>query len=105
MSGEPRENSSGGSSFGTAGSCICRVAVVTHPRRSTCHVGEKYPIEQQNSSSRCDSSRCSVRKSSARHVYPQNARAVLPQMPSERIWMVRTMNISEQHHYQQHIMI
>ena len=105
MGGEPRENSSGGSCFGTAASCICRVAAEIHPRRSTCHVGEKYPIEQQSSSSRCDSSRCSVRKSSARHVYPQNARAVQPQMPSEPIWMVRTINISEQHQHQHQIMI
>ena len=60
-------------------------------------------IEQQSSSTRCDSSRCSVRKSSARHVYLQNARAVLPQMPSEPIWMVRTMDISEQHQHQQQI--
>ena len=105
MGGEPRENSSGGSRFGTAASCICRVAAEIHLRSSTCQVGEQFPIEQQSSSSRCDSSRCSVRKSSARHVYPQNARTVLPQMPSEPIWMVRTMNISEQHQHQQQIKI
>ena len=105
MGGEPRENSSGGSSVGTAASCICRVAVVIHPCRSTCQVEETWTIEQQSSSSRCDSSRCSVCKISARHVYHQNARAVLPQMPSEPIWMVRTMNISEQHQHQQQIKI
>ena len=60
-------------------------------------------IEQQSSSTRCDSSRCSVPKSFARHVYPHNGRAVLPQMPSEPVWMVRTMDISQQHRHQQQI--
>jgi hypothetical protein len=37
---------------------------------------EKYAIGQQGSSSQCDSSRCTVRSSSARPTYPRNRRAM-----------------------------
>ena len=68
-------------------------------------VGENYTIEQQSSSSRCDPSRCSVRKRSALQLYPQNRRAVQPQMPREPVWMVHTIDISEQHQRQQKMRI
>ena len=68
-------------------------------------LGENYTIEQHSSSSRCDPSRCSVRKSSALLHYPQNRRAVQPQMPREPVWMVHTIDNSEQHQHQQQMRI
>ena len=66
-------------------------------------VGENCTIEQQSSSSRCDPSRCSVRKSSALQISPQNRRTVQPQMPREPVCMLHTIDILEkqQHHHQQ----
>ena len=37
---------------------------------------EKYTIGQQSSSNQCDSSRCTVRSSAARSIYPRNRRAM-----------------------------
>ena len=68
-------------------------------------VGENYTIEQHSSSSRCDPSRCSVRKSSALQIYPQNRRAVQPQMLREPVWVVHTIDSSKQHLHQQQMRI
>ena len=67
--------------------------------------GDYFTIEQQSSSFRCDPSRCSERNSSTRHICPQNRRAVQPQMPREPVWMVHTIENSEQHLHQQQMRI
>ena len=67
--------------------------------------GDNYTIEKQSSSFMSDPSRCSVRKSSTRHSCPQNRRVVQPQMPREPVWMVHTIDISEQHQRQQQMRI
>ena len=58
-------------------------------------VGENYTIEQQSSSNRYDSSRCTVRSSSARPVYLQKRRAMQRQAPRKPSRMLSAIAISE----------
>ena len=72
----PRDISGGESSFGTAASCGCRVVGVIHLSDAGRGWRDNCTIGQQSGRNRCDSSRCTVFKSSARPVYRRNRRAM-----------------------------
>ena len=65
--GMSRAIADGGSSFGTAASCICRVVgfIISQMQAED---GGNYTIEQQSSGKRCNSSRCTVRNSPVRPI-------------------------------------
>ena len=89
----PRAIADGGSSFWTAASCICYFSGIII--LSQAEDGGKYTIEQQSSSNRYDSSRCTVRSSSARPIYPRNRRVMQRQAPRKPSRMLSAIAISE----------
>ena len=92
--GMPRDTADGASSFETAASCICRVVgfIICQMQASG---GGNYTTGQQSSGNRCDSSRCTVRSSSARPIYLRDRRAMQWQAPRKPPWMLRPILISE----------
>ena len=71
----PRDISGGGSSFGTAASCTCRVVgfIICQSREQA---GGITRSSSRSSGNRCDSSRCTTRSSSAQPIYLRNRRAM-----------------------------